>query len=183
GPSGPAVADTPVPTNPPPAPDDPPASTPGEWPEYVRNTDASTHMWSTPHADATDFGPIGKASVTYLVLERETGRYHVRNPVNGNQFWIDIDAVRAAEAPDATPAGTEPATPTRTYVRTLMATARLFSSPYDDAADFGPVGQASLILVVIEGPVNGHLHVYNPTTRNYAWIESRDVAPSGPPTP
>ncbi|NBT19462.1 MAG: hypothetical protein EBT00_11950 [Proteobacteria bacterium] len=183
GPSGPAVADTPVPTNPPPAPDEPPASTPGEWPEYVRNTDASTHMWSTPHADATDFGPIGKASVTYLVLERETGRYHVRNPVNGNQFWIDIDAVRAAEAPDATPAGTEPATPTRTYVRTLMATARLFSSPYDDAADFGPVGQASLILVVIEGPVNGHLHVYNPTTRNYAWIESRDVAPSGPPTP
>ena len=35
GPSGPAVADTPVPTNPPPAPDEPPASTPGRSEEHT----------------------------------------------------------------------------------------------------------------------------------------------------
>ena len=65
--------------------------------------------------------------------------------------------------------------PARQFARDLAGAKR--------AADFGPVGQASVILVVIEGPVNGHLYVYNPTTKNYAWIESRDVAPSGPPTP
>ncbi|NBT04668.1 MAG: hypothetical protein EBS94_14855, partial [Proteobacteria bacterium] len=62
GPSGPAVADTPVPTNPPPAPDDPPASTPGEWPEYVRNTDASTHMPMPPTSDPSARHPSHTSS-------------------------------------------------------------------------------------------------------------------------
>ena len=182
-------------------------------PAYVQNFSADTHIHSGPDASAVDFGVAGPAFTTFTVVGPQMGnRIYVYSPVTKGYGWVDASGVGPSgppgadaqvpvtsppatdattgdtdlppvDAPDATPSGTEPATPTRTYVRTLMATARLFSSPYDDAADFGPVGQASVILVVIEGPVNGHLYVYNPTTKNYAWIESRDVAPSGPPTP
>ena len=182
-------------------------------PAYVQNFSADTHIHSGPDASAVDFGVAGPAFTTFTVVGPQMGnRIYVYSPVTKGYGWVDASGVGPSgppgadaqvpvtsppatdattgdtdlppvDAPDATPSGTEPETPTRTYVRTLMATARLFSSPYDDAADFGPVGQASVILVVIEGPVNGHLYVYNPTTKNYAWIESRDVAPSGPPTP
>ena len=182
-------------------------------PAYVQNFSADTHIHSGPDASAVDFGVAGPAFTTFTVVGPQMGnRIYVYSPVTKGYGWVDASGVGPSgppgadaqvpvtsppatdattgdtdlppvDAPDATPSGTEPATPTRTYVRTLMATARLFSSPYDDAADFGPVGQASVILVVIEGPVNGHLYVYNPTSKNYAWIESRDVAPSGPPTP
>jgi hypothetical protein len=40
-----------------------------------------------------DFGPIGRAPVTYQVLEREADRYFVRNPETGNYSWIDVLAV------------------------------------------------------------------------------------------
>ncbi|MFZ4385880.1 MAG: beta strand repeat-containing protein, partial [Chloroflexota bacterium] len=166
-------------------------------PAYVQNFSADTHIHSGPDASAVDFGVAGPAFTTFTVVGPQMGnRIYVYSPVTKGYGWVDASGVGPSgppgadaqvpvtsppatdattgdtdlppvDAPDATPSGTEPATPTRTYVRTLMATARLFSSPYDDAADFGPVGQASVILVVIEGPVNGHLYVYNPTTKNY----------------
>ncbi len=172
-------------------------------PGYVQNFDAGARFYSGPDNLAIDFGEAGPAFTTFTVVGPQVGaRIFVYSPVSKGYGWIDATGVGpsgpprpdAAPSPDTTtadpvtPAPLEPPPGPPTdrrpdFVQNLSATARLFSSPYDDAADFGPIGAAFVTFVVVGGPENGHLHVYNPTTMNYAWIEARDLAPADPPAP
>ncbi len=55
----------------------------------------------------------------------------------------------------------------------------LWSGPTDGAISFGPVAQWDYFQVVqASGP---RLYVFNPRTKNYAWIDADKVGPSGPP--
>ena len=159
-------------------------------PEFVRTRDPSTHVWSTPYADATDFGPIGRAPVTYQVLQREANRYYVRNPITRNYAWIDVDAVDVSGPPTTPPpdvqsAETAPATPapcmsgcaeTPRYVRSTDPATHVWSTPYADATDFGPIGRAPVVYQVLEREADRYF-VRNPETGNYSWIDVGAVTP------
>ena len=159
-------------------------------PEFVRTRDAGTHVWSTPYADATDFGPIGRAPVTYQVLQREANRYYVRNPITQNYAWIDVDAVdvsgpETATTPELHSAGTAPMDPancvpkcseTPKYVRSTDPATRVWSTPYDDATDFGPIGRAPVLFEVLEREADRYF-VRNPETGNVSWIDVDAVRP------
>lgn len=62
-------------------------------------------------------------------------------------------------------------------VTTIEPDARIWSTPWDDASDFGPVGPALTDLVVVAPQVRGRLYVYNPITANYGWIGAERTAP------
>ena len=157
-------------------------------PATVRTRDPRTRVWSSAHPDATDFGPIGVAPVTYQVLKREANRYYVVNPVSGNYAWIDVDAVDEPGTTPATPTGAAPAplaaTPTveslPEFVRTRDSSTHVWSTPYADATDFGPIGRAPVTYQVLQREANRY-YVLNPITRNYAWIDVDSVDITGPP--
>ncbi|MBU6288965.1 MAG: hypothetical protein KGS10_12475 [Chloroflexi bacterium] len=170
-------------------------------PGHVQNFDAAAHIYSGPDDLAVDFGEAGPAFTTFTVVGPQVGtRIYVYSPVSKGYGWIDAAGVgpsgppQPEEASSAETAMTEPLAPALVesapvppargrpdYVQNFSAGARLFSSAYDDAADFGPVGAAFVTFVVVGGPENGHLHVLDSRTGGYAWIEARDVGPSGPP--
>ena len=158
-------------------------------PTTVRTRDPRTRVWSSAHPDATDFGPVGVAPVTYQVLKREANRYYVVNPVSGNYAWIDIDAVDEPGATSSTAQGVAPvpqaAMPTVAslpeFVRTRDSATHVWSTPYADATDFGPIGRAPVTYQVLQREANRY-YVRNPITRNYAWIDVGAVDISGPPT-
>jgi hypothetical protein len=170
-------------------------------PGYVQNFDASAHIYSGPDDLAVDFGEAGPAFTTFTVVGPQVDRrIYVYSPISKGYGWIDAAGVgpsgppQPEEASSAETAMTEPLAPALVesapvppargrpdYVQNFSAGARLFSSAYDDAADFGPVGAAFVTFVVVGGPENGHLHVLDSRTGGYAWIEARDVGPSGPP--
>ncbi len=56
----------------------------------------------------------------------------------------------------------------------------LWSGTDDRAVSFGPVPQSSYFQVV-ESQQGGRFHVFNPVTRNYAYIDASSVAPSSEP--
>ncbi len=159
-------------------------------PEFVRTRDAGTHVWSTPYPDATDFGPIGRAPVTYEVLQREASRYYVRNPITRNYAWIDIDAVEVSgppimTSPEAQSSGAPPVPPascvsacadTPKYVRSDDPATHVWSTPYADATDFGPIGRAPVTYQVLEREADRYF-VRNPQTGNYSWIDVVAVTP------
>ncbi len=63
-------------------------------------------------------------------------------------------------------------------VATLDADARMWSTPWSDAVDFGPVGPALTDLVVVAPQVRGRIYVYNPVTANYGWVSATQVGPA-----
>jgi hypothetical protein len=170
-------------------------------PGYIQNFDAAAHIYSGPDDLAVDFGEAGPAFTTFTVVGPQVGtRIYVYSPVSKGYGWVDAASVgpsgppQAEEATSAEITTAEPVTPAVVetapvlpargrpdYVQNFSAGTRLFSSPYDDAADFGPVGAAFVTFVVVGGPENGHLHVLDSRTGGYAWIEAKDVGPSGPP--
>ena len=157
-------------------------------PVTVRTRDPRTRVWSSAHPDATDFGPVGIAPVTYQVLKREGNRYYVVNPISGNYAWIDVDAV---DEPGATPSSQTSGAPAQLapapkvatlpeFVRTRDAGTHVWSTPYPDATDFGPIGRAPVTYEVLQREATRY-YVRNPITRNYAWIDIDAVEVSGPP--
>jgi hypothetical protein len=63
-------------------------------------------------------------------------------------------------------------------VATLDADVRMWSTPWSDAVDFGPVGPALTDLVVVAPQVRGRIYVYNPVTANYGWVSATQVGPA-----
>lgn len=63
-------------------------------------------------------------------------------------------------------------------VLTIDPEARMWSSPWADANDFGPAGPALTGLAVVAPQVRGRIYVYNPTTSNYGWIDGDLVGPA-----
>ena len=153
-------------------------------PVTVRTRDPRTRVWSSAHPDATDFGPIGVAPVTYQVLKREANRYYVVNPISGNYAWIDIDAVDEPGATPSSPTSAAPAPQAVTpkvaavpeFVRTRDAGTHVWSTPYADATDFGPIGRAPVTYQVLEREADRYF-VRNPETGNYSWIDVGAVTP------
>ena len=190
GPSGPPPADGGTPGQPSPS----GATVAGPKPresQYVQARAADIHLWSEPYPAAKDFGPVGEAGAVFEVIDGpENGHLFVRSTRSGAYAWIDLNDAVPSGPPGDEPATSPPATTTArptseparpAYVQNVSASAHLFSSPFDDAADFGPVGAAFVTFTVVGGPENGHLQVIDSRTRNIAWIEARDVGPSGAP--
>jgi hypothetical protein len=66
-----------------------------------------------------------------------------------------------------------------TWVEAHRAT-QLWSGPDDGAVSFGSVGQWSFFQVIAPQGASRRLHVLNPSTGNYAYIDASAVGPSGP---
>ena len=189
GPSGPPSDGTP------PTPGSPSgasvASPAPRGPEYVQAKGMDVHLWSEPYPAAVDFGPVGEGGTVFEVIDGpENGHLFVRSTRSGAYAWIDLNDAVPSRPPGDEPTSSVPtasaARPTTgpnrpAYVQNFSANAHLFSSSFNDAADFGPVGAAFVTFTVVGGPENGHLQVIDSRTGNLAWIESRDVGPSGAP--
>src|SRR4051812_39633953 len=59
---------------------------------------------------------------------------------------------------------------------TSVGPARLWSGPTGDAADFGTVPEGTLLEVVAQP--QSRLQVWNPITKNYAWIDPTATSPA-----
>jgi LysM repeat protein len=72
---------------------------------YVRNDDPSVHIWSSPFADAVDFGEAAPHWTRMLVLAPAFNqRLLVLNEFSGQPGWVDLAGVGAVQAEDAIPA-------------------------------------------------------------------------------
>ena len=70
-----------------------------------------------------------------------------------------------------------PAVLVPTFVHTTDPTAHLWSSPFVDAADFGPLSEAGATLQVVGPRIAGRLYVYDPTLGTYGWIDADVLGP------
>ena len=90
-------------------------------------------------------------------------------------------AAAATAAPASTAAPSIPAGGFQPFwVENFVATP-LWSGPDANAVSFGVQPQFSSFLVV-SVQTSGRLYVYNPRTRDYAYIDAAAVGPSGPPS-
>jgi hypothetical protein len=63
-------------------------------PAYVRNFDPAVHIWSSPMADAVDFGVAADQFTLFKVVGPQVGgRIFVYNPESDNYGWIDASGV------------------------------------------------------------------------------------------
>ncbi len=91
------------------------------------------------------------------------------------RFWAGIVAVVLGLAWAQPSAAYEP-----WWVQNHMET-QLWSGPDSGAVSFGVVAQWSYFLVVEPQGRETRLHVWNPKTNNYAYIDAKAVGPSGAP--
>lgn len=183
-----------------------PASAEGE--TWVRSEE-DTELWSGPDSGAVSFGLVSRGSYFLVASSHEGGRLYVYNPVTKGYAYVDADAVAASGAPRevAEALTVQPATRAvvgsgvleeggvgqgtgvagaafgstgygHWWVQNHRST-ELWSGPDSRAVSFGGVGQWSYFLVV-EPQRGPRLHVLNPVTNNYAYIEAASVGPSGP---
>ncbi len=155
-------------------------------PSFVTTLSADARLWSSPTANAIDFGLVGGQFTILTVVAPQIGfRINVYNPITNNYGWINVDAVGPANAPATVtvlPTPTViPAVPTITAVRqnlvqNIDADARLWSNPTTAAVDFGPVGRTGVIYTVIDQQMQRYF-VVNEETGNYAWIDVSAVQP------
>jgi hypothetical protein len=72
---------------------------------YVRNFDPAAHMWSSPFADAVDFGVAAPQWTRMQVLAPRLGeRVPVLNAFTGQPGWIDAGGIGPVPADDGMPA-------------------------------------------------------------------------------
>ena len=105
------------------------------------------------------------------VRENRGARYLVR----AVQCWVGVVAVILGLAHAQPCSAYQP-----WWVQNHME-AQLWSGPDAGAVSFGVVSQWSYFLVVEPQGREARLHVWNPETNNYAYIDAKAVGPSGPP--
>ena len=92
----------------------------------------------------------------------------------GRQKWN----LRVDEATDVLflPVALQPA-----FVSNFVEDAHIYSSAFDGAVDFGPIGEQFSTLTVVAPQVAGRIYVYNPETKGYGWVNANEVGPASPP--
>lgn len=74
-----------------------------------------------------------------------------------------------------------PAVIVRSWVQNFDPDVHVYSGPTLDAIDYGIAGPQFTTFTVVAPQIAGRLHVFNPVTQNYGWIDARGVGPAGPP--
>jgi len=135
----------------------------------INTTTSSNGRYQFPAISTTDGANGGP---TYTVTLTPPPGYVVVGPTSQT---VTVVAGQGAEA-DFTLA---PAF-TAFWVESFAPDAPLWSSPDANAVAFGTRPQWSHFLVV--QPQHGvRLFVWDPASRNYAWLDAANVGPSGPP--
>ena len=86
------------------------------------------------------------------------------------------------EAAPAQAAGPPPPVPDKSWWVESFTSTHLWSAQTDPAVDYGGIPPRTFLLVVAP-QTSPRLFVYVPWTKNYAYVDSRSVGPSGPPSP
>lgn len=154
-----------------------------------------TQLWSGPDVGAVSLGRVSQWGYLQVVSPQTGKRLFVLNPQTKNYAYVDAAAV-GPSAPPPSPAASSAATTAvavsdgKTAAVAGMAPfepwwvqnhreTQLWSGPDVGAASFGQVGQWGYFQVVV--PQQGsRLYVFNPVSRNYAYIDAGAVGPSGP---
>jgi hypothetical protein len=97
---------------------------------YVRNDDSSVHIWSSPFADAVDFGEAAPWWTRMQVLAPALNqRLFVLNEFTGQPGWVDLAGVGPLQAEDAL--ATDPLGATDAPLESQPSTAPLDIAPID----------------------------------------------------
>jgi ribosomal protein S28E/S33 len=113
-------------------------------------------------------GGIGPGFAGYLRAPAEF------DAQTGRQMWsLRLDEVRDVLF---LPVSLRPA-----YVANHVEDAHIYSSAFDAAIDFGPVGERLITLTVVAPQVAGRIYVYNPDSKGYGWVNANEVGPAEPP--
>ncbi|MBI3970944.1 MAG: hypothetical protein HY332_06615 [Chloroflexi bacterium] len=67
------------------------------------------------------------------------------------------------------------------WVQNFDPEVHIYSGPTAGAVDYGVAGPQFTTFTVVAPQVAGRLHVFNPVTQNYGWIDAGGVGPAGPP--
>ncbi len=159
-----------------------------------------TQLWSGPDSGAVSLGKVSQWGYLQVVRPETGSRLYVLNPETKNYAYVDASAVGASAPPAgaavqlAATQGTGPVSSVPVsdaaagtaggakgfvpwWVQNHRVT-ELWSGADAKASSFGTVSQWSYFQVVL--PQEGsRLYVYNPVSRNYAFIDAGAVGPSG----
>lgn len=159
-----------------------------------------TQLWSGPDSRAICFGTVAKGSTFLVVAPQQGPRLYVLDPSSTNYAYIDAAAVAPSGAPNA-PVGkaapsTGPATATTGstpaprqapkvpvgfnawWVANWLET-ELWKGQEPGAPSLGTVPQFRTFMVV--EPQNGdRLHVWNPQTGIFGYLDASVIGPVGP---
>lgn len=164
----------------------------GPW--WVQNH-METELWSGCDGKAVSFGRVAQWSYFLVVAPqgKET-RLYVMNPKTRNYAYIDARAVGPSGPPPREAGGAGSAAPV-SQARTqagestssfaawwgeTQVAAELWSGADGGAVSFGRVGRGSALLVV--APQRGaRYYVFNPASKNYAYVDAGALVPGSPP--
>jgi 3D (Asp-Asp-Asp) domain-containing protein len=133
----------------------------------------TTGLWSSQRSNAALFRTVQPGAVFRAVLPQRGPRLHVWDPSAENYAYIDGADVGPVGDPEAAP------TEAQQWVSVHRATG-LWSNRKKDAVLFRTVQPGASFRLV--APQKGdRLHVWDPSTENYAYVDAIDVGPSGPP--
>jgi len=131
-------------------------------------------MPSIAVAPAMEFGYLTQANDAkgaFVGYSRADAKFV---PATGRQEF-EVNAADLAGA-FMLPAAFQPA-----YVQNFSDGLRIYSGWDDKAADFGAAGPQFTTFTVVAPQIGNRIHVFNPVTGNYGWINADGVGPSGPP--
>jgi len=150
-------------------------------PFWVANFEATT-LWSAPSPGAESAGDLPPFSKLLVLAPASGTRYYVQDARTERLGYVEAAVVGPSgpPAPDEYAAPAAPPIPAFQpwWVETFKAT-DLWSA-LEGGVSFGHAGPGEYFLVM-EPQQGPRLHVLNPRTKNYAFIDAQSVGPSGPP--
>lgn len=191
GPGAPAAAPAPPVASSPPAAPAPPAFTPF-WVKTVQN---GAVLYSGPTSPpAISFGSVPQFTCLQVVEPPVGGaRLRVLNPATRDYAYVNsadvggltvgdnsCGGLLAGPAPVVAPAPPPAPAFASFWVKTLISGAQLYSNTTSPPAiSFGQLRQFAC-LQVVEAATSGRFRVYNPATRNYAYVNVAEVGGLSP---
>lgn len=157
-------------------------------PFWVANT-APTQLWTTPNADAAAAGDLAQFSRLLVLAPASGTRYYVQDALTERLGYVDAALVGPSGPPDpaeiaaaAAAAAPPVAAPPPAYRPWWVAAHRATDlwSGTEGGVSLGKVARGDQFLVMEpqDGP---RLHVLNPKTKNYAYVDAVAVGPADAP--
>jgi lipoprotein-anchoring transpeptidase ErfK/SrfK len=153
-------------------------------PFWVANHTPST-LWSSPNEGDAGVDNLPQYSKLLVLAPSAGSRFYVQEPRSERLGYVEVAHVGPSDPPTAAeleppPSIIPPATPS--YRPWWIASHRVTNlwSAMDAGVSFGSVaiGEHLLVMAPQSGP---RLHVLNPKTRNYAFVDAAAVGPATPP--
>ncbi|MGH2352969.1 MAG: L,D-transpeptidase family protein [Chloroflexota bacterium] len=149
---------------------------------WVANHTATT-LWASPNPSGDAAGELLQFSKLLVLAPAVGERYYVQDARSERLGYVDAAVVGPSEPPGAADLTALPPPPAVPAFRPWWVAAHRATELWSGmagGASFGRVAPGDHFLVM-EPQDSARLHVLNPQTKNYAFIEALAVGPSGPP--